>query len=218
MLLLSELDWPRVLLNRRAAILIGISAALSIGALVTRHFDIRPYMVSPMNLELISISGAVAAIGAWCLLVCMGFFWLRCDNSSKPIKAVWLALLLLGWTYGSHVAYYTIVYLPAVFRILRNPEAEYQTATPLGFDDVCKLIWPLGWALGAAWVLFIVVIGSSFIFPKIEFHESDSSYPFIGDWMVALIVGTPIYLVLLATCFWKRWSKRSSPTDLSVRR
>jgi hypothetical protein len=77
--------------------------------------------------------------------------------------------------------------------------------------SICKLIWPLGWALGAAWVLFIAIIGSSFIFPKIQFHESDPTYPFIRDWMVFLIVGTPIYLILLGSCVWRRWSQRFFP-------
>jgi hypothetical protein len=174
--------------------------------------------MSHTELEEVSWLGALSAIGVLGLWAGMLLFWLKCDASSKPTKAMWFALLFLGTAYGSQVAYYSIVYLPAVFRTLRNPEAEYPAAMPLGFNDVCKLIWPLRWVLGAAWALFIVVIGSSFVFPKIEFHESDPTYPFIRDWMVCLIVGTPIYLVVLASCVWRKWSKRSSPTNDSVRR
>jgi len=215
---LFQLNWPRILLNRVAAILLGLAALLSAGAIIIRHSDINLRALSPLQLEAASIAGAASALGFFALLAGMGFFWIRSDSSSKRSRAIWLVLLIGGMGYGSHIAYYAIVYLPAVTRMIRNPEAEYPTVTPFRLDDVFRLFRPVGWALGAAWVLFILVIGSSFISPKIAFHESDPTYPFITGWMVFLIIGTPIYLVLLVFFVWKRWSKRSSPTNDSNRR
>ena len=208
----SESTTRRILLTRSAAVFLGIAVIPSVWGIILSRLDLHLERLSPADFKAISWSGATAALGTGLLLAGMWAFWLKCDNSSRRTRTIWFFALLLGLPYGA-IPYYFFVYLPALFRTRRNQEAEYPTATPLVFD-VRKLIWRLGWALGAAWVLFIAVIGSSFIFPKIQFQESDPIYAFITGWMVFLIVGTPIYLIVLGSCVWRRWSKRSLPAAM----
>ena len=120
---ISQLDWPRILYKRTTAILLGLAAVFSIPTLFFIHTNIDPGSLSPLKSEMVSTVGAVGAFGYVTLLICMGFFWLRCDESGKLNKTVWFVILAIGCSYGTPVAYYGIVYLPAVLRRHRFPEA-----------------------------------------------------------------------------------------------
>jgi NADH:ubiquinone oxidoreductase subunit 3 (subunit A) len=121
MLGISELDWPRVLYTRTAAYLLGLAAVLSSSAVIINHSNFNFDALSPLRQKELSILGAASALGFVALLVCMGFFWLRCDASSKLSKTIWFLILLIGFPFGSTILYYVAVYLPA----LRNePQSE----------------------------------------------------------------------------------------------
>lgn len=124
MLRLSQLNWPRILYSRSTAVLLGIAAALTIPALVLIHSDLAFGSFSSGVKNGLSILGAAGAFGLVALLICMGFFWLRCDPSTKGWRTIWFVVLLLGFAYGSQVAYYVFVYLPAVRKKLRGPSLD----------------------------------------------------------------------------------------------
>lgn len=119
----SQLDWPRILYERTTAILLGLAAVFSIPALFLIHANVDPSATSSAKGEVVSLVGAVGAFGFIALLIGMGFFWLRCDDSSRLNKTIWFVILAIGYFYGTPVAYYCIVYLPAVIRRHRFPEA-----------------------------------------------------------------------------------------------
>lgn len=120
---LLQLNKSRILFTRSAAILLGVAAILSVGVLILMHVDLNLEKLGPTQNLLLSIAGAAGAIGFFALLMCMGVFWLRCDRSSKLVKTVWFVLLAVGFYYGAQVAYYVVVYLPAVVRKHRSPES-----------------------------------------------------------------------------------------------
>ena len=126
MTLLSQIDWPRILHKRTTAILLGIAALFTAQALFIRYSDFDFNKLSPLKNDLLAFAGASGAIGFLSLLVCMGFFWLRCDDSSKANRTFWFVILVVGCMYGTQIAYYAIVYVPAVLRRIRNPDAELQ--------------------------------------------------------------------------------------------
>src|ERR1017187_6781173 len=119
---ISELNWPRILFTRSAAILLGIAAILTGCAVFIMHSDIKPESLNSAEGKAIGILGAAGAFGFFALIACMWFFWLRCDSSSKSWRTIWFIILLLGFFYGSAVLYYAIVYLPAVLGRIRNRE------------------------------------------------------------------------------------------------
>jgi hypothetical protein len=125
---LLQLNKSRILFTRTVAILLGVAAILSAGAVILMHGDLNLESLSPAQYELLSVAGAAGAIGFFALLMCMGVFWLRCDDSSKLNKTVWFVLLAVGFFYGTQVAYYVVVYLPAVVRKHRFPGS-------IRFDD-----------------------------------------------------------------------------------
>lgn len=130
MLRISQLDWPRILYRRNTAILLGIAAIFSIGAVVLFHSNINPDTLGPVQNVLVGFLGVAGTAGFLGLLVCMGFFWLRCDNSSKLNRTIWFVILLLGFYCGTHVAYYAIVYLPQAVKRIRSGTHEIPNVLP----------------------------------------------------------------------------------------
>ena len=137
--------------------------------------------MSPIERERISWFGALLALGVICLLLGMLLFWLKCDTSSKLSRAIWFVLLLAGMGFGTQIAYYAVVYLPAVRKKLRNigSEAADNSPTPVTSDPGTgtpesnkrrKLFGPFGWALIGGWGLLFLTLAAMFAFPKAMSH------------------------------------------------
>jgi hypothetical protein len=124
-----------------------LEAALSGCGLAIIHSDVNIEALDPLRQEVLSIAGAVGALGIAALFVGMGFFWFKCDISPRLSRAVRFVLLLLGWAYGSQIAYYALVYLPAVIKRLRNPERETPVIEPHQLAGGRRSIGPFGWIL-----------------------------------------------------------------------
>lgn len=154
-----------MLLTRSAAILLGIAAAFSMGAVFVMHTDLNFDALSPLSRILLSIAGATGAFGFLPLLFCMGYFWLKCDESSRINRTIWFVVLLAGFSYGSQIAYYAIVYLPAVMRYLRNPEGQ---STFQSMEPVKELhrIGPFRTVLLIGWGFIFLATAASLILPK----------------------------------------------------
>lgn len=159
MLRLSRLNWPRLLYTRRAAVLLGIAAVLSVFTVVVIHSNVEADKLSSSANIAFNTTAAVGSAGMFALLVCMAFFWLRCDPSSKTWRAFWFFVLLLGFPFGSAVAYYALVYLPEVIRRLRNPEEEILSlSAPEQERREDKRIGPFRRSLLIAWGITLVPI------------------------------------------------------------
>jgi hypothetical protein len=167
MLRISDFDWPRVLYTRTAAILLGIAALFSILAVIITHSNVDPSKLSPEMSEAVSWAGAAAAFGFFPLLICMGFFWLRCDESSKVNRTIWFVLLLVGFAYGTQIAYYAIVYLPAVLRRVRDHEIEAPAAEPLQAAEDGHRIGPFSRALFIGWVVLLLPVIGTVVLPRV---------------------------------------------------
>jgi hypothetical protein len=170
MLRISDFDWPRLLLTRSAAILLGAAAALSLGAVVIIHSDLNLDSISPIKREVLSVFGAGGAFGFLALLICMSVFWLQCDSSSKALRTFWFVILLVGFPYGSAILYYLIVYLPAFRKGLHGEgsySADIQPQEPKGrnrlgpFSRLLLIIWAVI-LLPVALVLTLPRIPSAF--------------------------------------------------------
>jgi hypothetical protein len=146
---------------------------------------------------MLSIVGAAGAIGFFSLFVYMGFFWLKCDTSSKRIRAFWFVIILLGITYGSLIAYYSFVYLPAVVRNLRSSTSDEATIKPLQLEKRRKLFGPFGWALLTGWGLLFLATAASFIFPKGMSYLLRPISAYFVLWPASLLIGTWAYAIIL---------------------
>jgi apolipoprotein N-acyltransferase len=167
---ISQLDWQRILLTRIAAILLGIAAALSVSAIVITNSGVNLDALSPLKRDALSIVGAASAFGFVSLLVCMGFFWLKCDLSPRLDRTIWFVILLLGFAYGSPIAYYAIVYLPAVLRRLRNPQGEETAAESVQVGETHKRIGPFRGTLLVSWGFFLLLVVAVLAFPQSMSH------------------------------------------------
>jgi hypothetical protein len=194
---ISQLDWSRILFTRRAAILLGLAAALSGCGLAIIHSDVNIESLDPMKQEVLSIAGAVGAFGIAALFVGMGFFWFKCDISSRLNRAVWFVLLLLGWAYGSQIAYYALVYLPAVIKKLRTPERGTPVIEPHRLVEGHRSIGPFGWILIAGWGLLFLTVAAFFMFPKSMSDVFKPVADFFVLWPASLLVGTGAYAIIL---------------------
>jgi len=218
MLRLSQLNWQRILFNRRVAVLLGFAAGLSVIAIAIIHSDVNPDKLSPLKRGAVLIAGGTGTLGYFALLVCMGFFWLRCDSSSRRTKAVWLVLLLVGWGYGSQIAYYVLVYLPAVIKGFRDPEGEGPSVEPPQVDQRRKLFGPFGWALVIGWGLLFLTVAACFIFPKGMSHILKPVADFFVLWPASLLIGTWVYAIILFFRVGMKVSNRSLRPDSLKRR
>jgi hypothetical protein len=196
MLRLSDLNWPRMLYTRTASILLGIAALFSIAAIYIRYSDFDLNKLGRVQFELVSYLGALSALGFFTLLVCMAFFWLRCDTSSKLNRTIWFIILLLGFAYGSQVVYYLLVYLPAVIKRLRNRDTAALAAPLPLFENPYKVIGPFGWVLLIGWGLLALFVAAAFTFPKAMSHLFGSIAWAIVLWPASLLIATAIYIVV----------------------
>ncbi len=167
LLRISQLNWPRILFTRRAAILLGMAAALSVCGLIIIHSGISLDSLSPLKRGALSFTGAASAGGLISLTVCMGFFWLKCDRSSRPSRTIWFVLLLLGFAYGSQILYFAVSYVPAVLRRLRNPESEEDEVPQPRIEEVQKRIGPFRRVLLVGWGFSLLPIVAALALPKI---------------------------------------------------
>jgi hypothetical protein len=213
MLSLSKLNWPRILFSRRAAVLLGFAAILSIVAIAIIHSDVNPDSLSPLQRGAVSFAGTAGALGYFALLICMGLFWLKCDSSSRRSKAVWLVLLLVGWGYGSQIAYFVLIYLPAVFKGLRSMKVIGPLIEHVHVDPRRKLFGPFGWVLVGGWGLLFLTVAACFTFPKDTSYILEPVGDFFVLWPVSLLIGTWVYAIILIFRVGMRFSTRSSPSD-----
>jgi hypothetical protein len=123
-----------------------------------RYSDIDLNKLSPLKNDLLAFAGATGAIGFFSLLVCMWFFWLRCDDSSKASRTVWFVILLVGFMYGAQVAYYAVIYVPAVLRRLRKPDAEWEGHEQPPLETATRRIGPFSVRLMMVWGIFSLTI------------------------------------------------------------
>lgn len=163
---ISDLDWPRILYTRRAAILLGIASVLSIFTLVIIRSNVDADKLSPVAGIAFNATAAVSPAGSFALTICMAFFWLRCDSSSKAWRKVWFFVLLFGFFFGSAVVYYAVVYLPAVRKTLQYPEQGVLVfAVPLHSLNENKRIGPFSRAFLIAWGVGMLMIAVVLVLP-----------------------------------------------------
>lgn len=217
MLRLSQLNWPRILFNSRAVVLLGFAAVLSVIAIAIIHSDVDPEALSPLVGVAVSVAAGAGALGYFALLICMGFFWLRCDSSSTRTKALWFVLLLIGWGFGSQIVYYAVVYVPAVFKKLRNPGYEGPPLESLRAERTRKLFGPFGWALVMGWGLLFLTVAACFTFPKGMGHILRGVADYFVLWPASLLIGTWVYAMILFFRAGMKVSARSLPPDSSTR-
>jgi hypothetical protein len=123
--------------------------------------------LNPRFLWGLSVLAAFGEFGLVALTVCMGFFWLRCDPSAKVWRATWFVILLIGFAYGSPIAYYLLIYLPAARKNLRTGSID-ETDHLSDFENRDqKRIGPFNTTLLFAWSILSVPMVASFAFPKL---------------------------------------------------
>lgn len=193
----SQLDWPRILVTRTAAALLGISAALSVCALAIMHSDTNLNALSSLKRDVPSIIGAASAFGFISLIICMAFFWLRCDSSSRSWRTIWFLVLLFGSLYGSAVPYYAFVYLPAVFRQLRNPGDESSDASSAKPDVDQRRIGPFHRILLFGWGFFLIPVIAILVFTRIssKLTEIIAIAFFLGS---AIVISESVFHAILS--------------------
>lgn len=194
---ISQLDWPRILYTRMSAILLGVAAVLSVGAIILVHSNLNLNTIGPVENGVLGVAGAAGAFGFMTLLACMAFFWLKCDSSPKTWKTIWFFVLLFGLIYGSTIVYYGFVYLPAVIKRLRHPEGGQPPFSPPELGKRRKLIGPFGWALVVGWVLLFLTVAACFTLPKGMSHLLRPIADYFVLWPASLILGSMIYAVIL---------------------
>ncbi len=206
--IITDSEAERLLLNRKAAVILGVAAVLSVCAVIIRFSNFNFAAMSHAELERISWLGALGAIGVLCLLAGMLLFWLKCDASSKLSRTVWFVLLLVGMGFGTPIAYYTIVYLPAVRNKLSdlgiattdNPPKPVNSGSDAGNTEPNKrrkLVGPFGWALIIGWGLFLLTVAALFTFPKAVSSLLHPIADYFVLWPASLILGSMTYAVIL---------------------
>jgi hypothetical protein len=203
--IVNESEAARWLLNRKAAVVLGIAAVLSVGVIVLWLSDFSLAALSPIEGEIISWSAVAFAAGALCLWAAMLLFWLRCDASHRLSRKIWLIALVVG-VIGT-IPYYLFVYLPAVRRKLRDhagaernnslipvhSDPESGTAEP---TKRRKLFGPFGWALVIGWILLLLTVAASFTFPRAMSHLLRPVADYFVLWPTTLILGSMTYALI----------------------
>lgn len=210
---MSSLDRQQFLFTRRATVVFGVAAALSLGAVIMMHIDLILDPLSRLNRAAHLATGVAAAIGFFSLLVGMCNFWLNCDISSKLNRTVWFIALLLGAPYGSQIAYYAFVYLPAVEKRLRNPRTDVAETLPPQMWSCRKAIGPFGWVLLVGWALFFLTVAVCLANPLPMYHLLRPYAMILSLWPVAMFVTTIPYAIASAFLIGIRRPAGSSLAD-----
>jgi hypothetical protein len=192
---MSRLDRQQFLFTRRATVVFGVAAVLSLGAVIMMHIDLILDPLSRLNRAAHLAAGVAAAVGFVSLLVGMCSFWLNYDISSKLNRTVWFVVLLLGAPYGSQIAYYAFVYLPAVEKRLRNPLTEALETPPSQMWSWRRAIGPLGWVLLVGWALFSVTVAACLENPIRMYHLLRPFAAILSWWPVVMFVITIPYAI-----------------------
>jgi len=206
-----QFDRRTLLFTRSGRILLGIAAALSLGAVILMHGDLTSDTFRFLNRREISIFGLTCAIGYAVLFAGMWKFWLNCDVASKRNRTAWFVILLVGCGYGSHIAYYAFMYLPAVAERLRNARGEATVVAAAQEESRRRVIGPFGWVLVAGWVVWILIIASYLAF---RYPMYDILLPYAMALIVSpalMFVATAIYAIVTAFRFGMR-----RPADFEV--
>ncbi len=118
--LVTDRDAERLLLNRTAAVVLGVAAVLAVGAVVIATYAKFNFgAMSRSERELVNYAGATSAAGTMLLFFGMALFLIKCDLPSRRGRFIWFVVLLLGQPLTT-LSYYLFVYLPAVTKTLRN--------------------------------------------------------------------------------------------------
>jgi hypothetical protein len=194
----------RFIFTRGAAALFGIAAALALGAVILIHSNLTLETFGFLNRREFLVLGLATAIGFAALFAGMGTFWLNCDDSSKINRIVWFAILLLGSAYGSQIAYYAFVYLPAVAKRLRTPSAE-TTGMPTAQDESKpRGIGRFGKSLLAGWVLFFLTFAAHLVFPGQVHRGLLPILKAVVLWPFFMLAATILYAIVYAFRFGMR--------------
>lgn len=185
-----------MLYTRTAAVLLGIAAVLTLPAVVLIQSDFAFHALNPSLHLALSILGGTGAFGLIALLVCMGFFWFRCDSSPRPWRAAWFVILLAGFAFGSQVIYYLVVYLPAVRRRLRNPERSEQEAL-LPKTHSAHRIGPFSRPLLFVWLVLLLPTAAALVLPRImSYRLGPTAAVLFGLWSLVVALESVIHLLV----------------------
>jgi small-conductance mechanosensitive channel len=207
--IITDSEAERLLLNRKAAVILGVASVLSACAIVMLRFsNLNLAAMSPAERERVSWLGALLAPGVACLLAGMLLFWLKCDASSRLSRTIWFVLVFVGMGFGTQIAYYAIVYLPTVRKKLSNHGnamngsssrlvSSRSVAVTAASSKRQKLFGPFGWALIIGWCLLFLFVAACFTLPKIMPHLPRPIAAFFVLWPASLILGSMIYAVIL---------------------
>ncbi len=210
MLRISELNWPRILFTRNAGIVLGIAAALSMSAVVIIHSDFNLDAFGPLERETLSFIGAASAFGFILLLVCMGFFWLKCDASRRATKTVWFLILLIGLPYGSAALYYAVVYLPALRKGLPTEGSYEIDIQSTEADENRNRLGPFRRLLLVVWAVVVLPVFLVLSLPRIStpFAEIATAAFFVCS---AIVIIEAVFHSILSV--YRSGMTRSTRTD-----
>jgi hypothetical protein len=213
---LSRGDWRRFLFARSTAVKLGVTAVLSLGAVILLHVDLTSNSFGFLDLRELSVLAAASTIGYVTLFAGMGSFWLSCDASSKLNRTVWFVVLLLGCAYGSQIAYYAFVYLPAVAKGLRDPRGEAMGTAVAHDERRPRATGPFVWVLVAGWALFFLTVAVFFGLRERVYHTLVPFATALLLWPFVMLAATVIYLIVCAFRFGMRRGTSPPISDLSI--
>ena len=208
--MISNLEWPRILYKRATAIQLGFAAVLSAVFIVLSYGKFNLDSPPPIESALIGIVGALSVAGYIALLICMGFFWLKCDGSSKANRTVWFLFLLFGFAIGSHIAYYFFVYVPTVVKRLRNPVSEQVYEVPSRLEREDNRIGPFNRMLLTVWALIAVGMFIIFILPHVKLNLAGPLA--IVFFLISIVVAIEAVAHLILS-FYRAGTKRAANSE-----
>ncbi len=218
MLRISDLDWPRILFTRSAGILLGVAALLSLAAVFINHSNFNFDALSPGRQECLTILGAASAMGFFVLPICMGFFWLKCDSSSKISKTIWFLILLLGFMFGSAVLYYVAVYLPALTKRLQNEGPCEIDIQPTEANESRNRLGPFRRLLLVIWAVVVLPVFLVLSLARIPTLFAGIAAIAFFVWSVIVILEAILHWILSLYRSGVSRSPRSNGSDSSGRK
>jgi len=117
----TETDAERLLINRKAAVVLGIAAVMSLGAIVLVNVDLNWNAMSTTAREAVSYACAASALGVLTLFLAMELYLLKCDTPPVRNKGLWGIVMLIGLPYAT-VPFYMFIYLPALKKRLNDSQ------------------------------------------------------------------------------------------------